>query len=135
MQQNIETKNGDDVVNIFVPMTIKRRGNSVTIIVKNTNLQDHKKSFDNKMIKSFAKAYKWKKMLESDEINSLADIARKEKVTTQYVSKIFNLNFISPKIVKRIFDGAQPRDLKLQDITTSKKLPGLWQEQEEMWGF
>lgn len=135
MQQNTEAKNKDDFVNIFVPMTIKRRGNSVVIIVKNTKPQDQKKSFDNRMIKCFAKAYKWKKMLESGEIESLAEISRKEKFTTSYISKIFNLNFISPKIVQRIFDGTQPRDLKLQDITTAKKLPDLWEEQEKMWGF
>lgn len=135
MQRNMEAKNKDDFINIFVPMSIKRRGHSVTIIVKNTKPQDQKKSFDNRMIKSFAKAYKWKKMLESGEIESLAEISRKEKFTTTYVSKLFALNFVSPKIVQRIFDGTQPRDLKLQDIIAIRKLPDLWEEQEKMWGF
>ena len=74
-------------------------------------------------------------MLEEGDIGSLADISRKEKITTTYVSKLFALNFVSPKIVKRIFDGAQPRDLKLQDIIAIRKLPDLWEEQEQMWGF
>jgi len=65
----------------------------------------------------------------------LADIARKEKVGTSYVSKVFNLNFLSPKIVKAVLTGTQPRTLKLQDIITNRKLPDLWQEQEEMLGF
>ncbi|MDX2082653.1 MAG: hypothetical protein SFV53_01520 [Rickettsiales bacterium] len=56
-------------------------------------------------------------------------------VFTTYVSKLFALNFVSPKIVKRIFDGTQPRDLKLQDIIAIRKLPDLWEEQEQMWGF
>ena len=66
--------------------------------------------------------------------SSLADIARKEKVGTSYVSKVFNLNFLSPKIVKAVLTGTQPRTLKLQDII-AKQMPDLWQEQEEMLGF
>lgn len=135
MQQDIQVKNEDDVINIFVPMAIKRRGNSVTIIAKNTTPQDQDSNFNNNLIKSFAKAYKWKNMLESGEVGSLSDLARKEKVTTAYVSKVFNLNFISPKIVQRIFAGTQPRDLKLQDITNNRRPPDLWEEQEELWGF
>lgn len=134
MQQNIEIKNEDDVINIFVPMKIKRRGNSVTVIVKNTSPQDRDKNFNNSLIKSFAKAYKWKNMLESGEVVSLADLARKEKVGTSYVSKVFNLNFISPKIVKAIFNGEQPRDLRLQDMTRTD-IPLVWEEQIEKWGF
>lgn len=135
MQQNIELNNEDDnVVNIFVPMAIKRRGSLVTVIVKNTKSRDQDKNFKSNMIKSFAKAYKWKKMLESGDIKFLSDISRKENITTAYISKIYNLNFISPKIVKAIFNGEQPRDLRLQDMTRTD-IPLVWEEQEEKWGF
>ncbi len=49
------------------------------------------------------------------------------------MSKVFNLNFLSPKIVERILEGTQPRSLKLQDMFSG--IPDLWQEQEENWGF
>ena len=49
-------------------------------------------------------------------------------------SKVFNLNFLSPKIIKAVLAGTQPRTLKLQDII-AKQMPDLWQEQEEMLGF
>lgn len=134
MQQNIEIKNEDEVVNIFVPMSIRRRGNSVTVIVKNTSPQDRDRNFKNNMIKSFAKAHKWKSMLESGDIKSLADISRKEGVGTAHISRIFNLNFIAPEIIRRIFDGTQPRDLRLRDLT-HVEFPLLWNEKIEKWGF
>jgi hypothetical protein len=92
------------------------------------------KFFDEKMIKIIAKAYKWRVMLEEEQVSSLAEIAEKENVHSSYVSKIFDLNFLSPKIVDRILSGTQPRTLRLHDIT-SKEIPYSWEEQEERWGI
>ena len=74
MKKNIEI-NDDDTINIFVPLEIKRRGGSAVILVpKNANQEDDQKRFDEKIIKSFAKAYKWKIMLEEGQAASLAEI-------------------------------------------------------------
>ena len=62
------------------------------------------------------------------------DIARKEKVGTSYVSKVFNLNFLSPKIVRAVLTGTQPRALKLQILLLIENCQ-IWQEQEEILGF
>lgn len=124
---------GEDTINIFIPFKIQRRGGSAMIIVPN-NKADDQKHFDEKIIKAIAKAHKWKIMLDDGQISSLAKIAEKENVHPSYVSRIFNLNFLSPKIVERILNGTGPRTLKLQDIGI-KEMPDLWQEQEERWGF
>ncbi len=135
-KENLEiTTVEEETISIFVPIDIKRRGGTAMVIMpKNIDKADDLKYFDNKMIKSIAKAYKWKAMLDRGQISSLADIARIEKLSTPYVSKVFNLNFLSPKIVERVLSGTQPRSLKLQDIITNE-IPDLWQEQEESWGF
>ena len=133
-QQNIQIA-GDEIIDLFVPLEIKKRGGSAIIILpKNLKKEEMAKCFDEKMIKAFAKAYKWKNMLKEDEIGSLAQIAVKENITGAYVSKVFNLNFIAPEIVEKILNGEQPRDLKLQDMLVGK-FPLLWQEQKELWGF
>ena len=51
-----------------------------------------------------------------------------------HATKVYRLNFVSPKIVENIVNGTAPRDLRLQDIFANKA-PEIWQEQEEMWGF
>ena len=133
-QQNMNIAN-DETISFFVPLEIKKRGGSAVIIMpKNIKKEDMSKCFDEKMIKAFAKAHKWKNMLEEDKIGSLAQIAVKENITGAYVSKVFNLNFIAPEIVEKILNGEQPRDLKLQDMLVGK-FPLLWQEQKELWGF
>lgn len=71
--------------------------------------------------------------MEEGKFESLADIARKEKAETSYVSKVFNLNFISPKIIKKILTGTQLRTIRLQDII-ARQVTYLWEEQEEIFG-
>lgn len=125
----------DQTINIFVPFIIKKRGGSAMIIIpKNIKKEQLPTSFDEKMIKAFAKAYKWKNMLEEGKIGSLSQIALQENISGPYVSRVFNLNLISPKIVETIINGKQPRTLKLQDLLYGD-IPLLWQEQEEKWGF
>lgn len=129
-----------DCINIFIPLEIHKRGGTAMVImpkeyVQNSSKEKVIKNFDHKLIKAIARAYKWKTMLSETQNLSLADIARKENLSSTHISKVFNLNFLSPKIVERILNGTQPRTLKLQDIITNRQMPDLWQEQEEMWGF
>jgi len=124
-----------DTIDIFIPLIIKKRGGTAMVVIaKNADPANDQKCFDEKMIKAIAKAYKWKIMLDEQRVSSLAEIAEKENLTASYVSRIFNLNFLSPKIVESVLSGTQPRTLKLQDIIT-KEMPDIWHEQEEMWGF
>ena len=135
MQEITGTIN-EDTIDIFIPIAIKKRsGTAMLMMPKNVKFENQKTYFDDKLIKTIGKAYKWKMEMEEGKFESLADIARKEKVGTSYVSKVFNLNFLSPKIIKAALTGTQPRTLRLQDIITNRKLPDLWQEQDEMLGF
>ncbi len=102
MKNNIETTE-QETINIFIPLEIKRRGGTAMVVMpKNANVDDSQKYFDEKMIKSIARAHKWKIMLDEEQVSCLAKIAEKENVGSSYVSRIFNLNFLSPKIVERI---------------------------------
>lgn len=133
MKQGIEI-NEEETIDIFVPLEIKKRKGTAMIMHKNFSAENDQKYFDKKLLKSLARAYNWKIMLEEERVSCLAEIAKMEKTTSSFVSMIFDLNFLSPKVVDRILSGAQPRTLKLYDMIT-KEIPGLWQEQEEKWGF
>ena len=100
-----------------MPIVIKKRGGSAVIILpKNIKAEDRKVFYDDTMIQALGKACKWKQQIEEGKYMSLADIARKENVNPSYLSKVFNLNFLSPKIVKAILTGTQPKTLKLQGV-------------------
>ncbi len=139
--ENLEIKKkqiDEHILQIFVPMQIKKRGGAAMLILPQgqNQINGQAKNFDDKLLKAFAKAYKWKTIIEDEnnKINSLSDIARDEEISISHATKVYRLNFISPKIVEAIVNGAAPRDLRLQDIFANKA-PEIWREQEEMWGF
>lgn len=135
-EENQETALAEEeIIDIFVPIEIKRkRGVAIILEPKNISREEGRQHFDDKMIKTIARAYKWKVMVDEGQVKSLAEIAEKENITASYVSRVFNLNFLSPKIVERILSGTHPRELRLTDLI-NKVSPDLWQEQEENWGF
>jgi hypothetical protein len=129
-----ECETDKNILQIFVPITIKKR-NGVALMIMPQG-ENRIKHFDDRLLNAFAKAFKWKNVIEdhSNNINSLSDLARSENISMSHVTKVYRLNFISPKIIENIVNGTAPRELRLQDIF-AKKAPEIWQEQEEVWGF
>lgn len=80
------------------------------------------------LIKILAQAYRWHQdVLEGQ---TLKGIAKKDKVSEQYVRRILELSFLSPKIVRSILAGKQPADCTLKQLL-SIHTPN-WREQEEI---
>lgn len=76
---------------------------------------------------ALARGYRWLAMLESGEVKSLAEIARRERVDDSYVSRIVNLASLAPDMVAAILDESIPQDLTLLDIAVDPPL--LWDDQ------
>ena len=87
-----------------------------------------KKRPNAELIKILNQAYTW----HQDVLNgaSTQDIAKRDKVCVQYVRRILNLSFLSPKIVRAILNGTQPTDCTLKKLLSIKS--SNWQEQEQL---
>ncbi len=57
-------------------------------------------------------------------------LSKQENKDRSYISRIVNLSFLSPKIVKLIIDAKEPTKLTLKSLL--HPLPLSWQEQEEL---
>ena len=123
-------------INIFIPMTIKRRGGNVPTIIspKIKTLQEDNPNYDYNLINALVKAYKLLKRLDKNPKMTIAELATKEGLTKGYVGRLMRLNLLAPDIVEAILFGEQPRELKLQDLLRNE-IPHIWQEQGEQLGF
>jgi hypothetical protein len=65
------------------------------------------KRADNTLVKALARAYRWKRMLETGEVATIADLAMRENIAASYLTRILRLTFLSPDIVEEILDGRQ----------------------------
>ncbi len=141
MREHIQSYDQESTFSIFVPMKLKKRGGASMVIlpkevptagIKVIN-DNNKPNYDHRMINALAKAYKWQKQMEKQDLN-MSQLARRENLSDRYISRILRLNYLAPDIVITILEGRQPRDLKLQDLT-SKAIPNLWEEQKTQFDF
>ena len=71
---------------------------------------------DNAMVKALARAFRWRKMLDTGVHATLEDLARAKGVTPSYASRVLRLMLLAPKIVEAILDGRQPEGMRLEEL-------------------
>ena len=76
---------------------------------------------------ALARGHKWLAMLESGEVSTLTEIAKKEGIDNSYVSRMVNLTTLAPDIIDAILLNELPDHLTLFDLAVDP--PALWDEQ------
>ena len=125
---NIESH---DSVTVRVPMTFRKRGGRKQVIAPDGHLSwaPPRARIDSTMIKALARAFRWRRMLETGRYTTIDELARAEKINASYVSRILRLTLLAPEIVEAILDGRQPEGTTLPGLM--KGFPAEWQHQIE----
>jgi hypothetical protein len=88
---------------------------------------------DNTLVKALARAFRWKRMLDSGEFATIADLAEREGIAAPYLTRTMRLAQLAPSLVEVILDGRQPRNLTLEALR--RPLPEAWDEQARVLAF
>ena len=76
------------------------------------------------MVKALARAFRWRKMLDTGVYGTIDDLARAKRLPPSYISAILRLTLLAPETVESILDGRQPPELQLDDLLAG--LPLEW---------
>lgn len=79
------------------------------------------------LVYALARAFRWRKLLETEAHGSTDELARAEKFNPSYVSRVLRLALLAPNIVEAILDGRQPEGTTLPALMQSQ--PETWMEQ------
>lgn len=71
---------------------------------------------DPALVKALARAFRWRRMLESGPFATLAELAAAEKINASYVSRVLRLTLLAPAIVEAIVEGTQPEGMTLPGL-------------------
>jgi hypothetical protein len=119
----------DGSLTVTVPIRIKRRG-----LRKVVNLPDgvcpDSRPWDatpTPLQLALARGHRWLAMLESGEVKSMKEIARREGVDDSYVSRMVNLTTLAPDIVAATLDETLPSEITLFELAAGT--PVVWEEQ------
>lgn len=114
-----------DTVTIHVPFRIAKRGGR-----KEMQLPagvSHLRKNDNTLVKALARAFRWKRMLESGEATTIAELADRDGIAVSYVTRLLRLTLLAPDIVEAILDGQQGPEVTLARLM--EPFPLEWEAQ------
>jgi hypothetical protein len=111
-------------------MTFHKRGGRKQVIAPDGETWvASRHRIDSTLVKALARAFRWRKMLETGVVATVTEIAAKEKINPSYVSRVLRLTLLEPEIVETILDGRQAADNVLPVMM--KAFPVEWEAQSE----
>ncbi|MEF3046126.1 hypothetical protein [Pseudotabrizicola sp. L79] len=114
-----------DTMTIHVPFRVVKRGGRKEMQLPEGAAQPRKP--DNTLIKALARAFRWKRMLETGEYATIADLAEREGIAPSYMTRVLRLTLLAPDIVEAILDGKQGPLVTL--VRVLEPFPANWDSQ------
>jgi len=100
-----------ETVSLHVPFRIVKRGGKKEMQLPEGATQSQRT--DNTLVKALARAFRWKRMLESGEFATIADLAEREGIAPSYMTRVLRLTLLAPDIIEAILDGRQGPEVTL----------------------
>jgi hypothetical protein len=100
-----------ETVTVHIPFRLVKRGGRKEMQMSDGASSQRK--IDNTLIKALARAFRWKRMLESGEFTTIAELAEHEGIAPSYLTRVLRLTLLAPVIVEAILDGTDAPELTL----------------------
>jgi hypothetical protein len=118
-------KPAPETVTVHIPFRLVKRGGRKEMHMPEGAVQPRKT--DNTLVKALARAFRWKRMLESGEFATIAELAEREGIAPSYMTRILRLTLLAPEIVEAILDGRTGPEVTLGRVL--EQFPVEWADQ------
>lgn len=116
-----------ETMTLHVPFRIVKRGGR-----KEMQMPDRvrtQRTPDSTLVKALARAFRWKRMLESGEFATIAELAEREGIASSFLSRSLRMTLLAPHIVEAILEGKQVPEVTLERLR--EPFPLEWDHQLE----
>jgi len=112
---------------VFIPLTIRKRNGRPKILPPTDMVQDNGGGVDPHVLKAIAKAWSWRRKLESGAATTIQDIAQAEDISDRYVGRMLKLAYLAPAVLDKLLVQRVSPAVSIKDLTAIADLP--WAEQ------
>lgn len=103
-----------ETITVHVPFRLVKRGGRKEMQLPPGTPPQHKT--DNTLIKALARAFRWKRLLETGECATIAELAEREGIAPSYMTRVLRITLLAPDIVEVILDGRQDPEVTLAQM-------------------
>lgn len=119
-----------ETIRVVIPLTIRKRNGRPKILPPDDIDQRNGRSQDPHVLRAIARAWSWRRQLETGAAATIQDIAAAEKVSDRFVSRMMRLAYLSPKVLEQLIIMRVPPALSLNDLVAVADRP--WAEQMDI---
>lgn len=112
---------------MFIPLTIRKR-NGRPKIVPPADIMPDTGGIDRHVLRAIAKAWSWRRKLETGVVSTIQDIAGIEGVSDRYIGRMLRLAWLAPAVLDKLLIQRVSPAVSIKDLATAAELP--WAEQE-----
>ena len=116
-----------ETVTVHVPFRLIKRGGRKEMHLPNEASSTSK--MDNTLVKALARAFRWKRILETGEFTTIVELADREGIAPSYITRVMRLSLLAPNIVEAILDSGQNPEMTLAQIL--EPFPAEWVAQQD----
>ncbi len=99
---------------VVIPLSVKPRGGRKAMVTPGVLALERRQ--DITLIKAVARAFRWRRILESGRFATINELAAAEKINSSYISRVLRLTLLAPDIVEAILNGRQPEGMTLPGL-------------------
>ena len=112
-----------ETVTVHVPFRIVKRGGRKEMVLPPAATA--RRNMDDTLVKALARAFRWKRMLDSGEFSTIGELAQRERIAAPYLARVMRLSSLAPDIVDAILNGRQPQGMTMESLRV--QLPDDWE--------
>lgn len=119
-----------ETIRVVIPLTIRKRNGRPKILPPDDMDQRNGRAQDPHVLRAIARAWSWRRQLETGAASTIRDIAAAEKISDRFVSRMMRLAYLSPEVLDHLVIRRVPAALSLTDLVAVADRP--WAEQGDM---
>lgn len=118
-----------NTIRVVIPLTIRKRNGRPKILPPDEVTVRDGRSQEPHVLRAIARAWSWRRQLETGAASTIQDIAAAEKLSDRYVGRLVRLAYLSPQVLERLVIHRMPPALSLAELIALADRP--WAEQIE----
>jgi hypothetical protein len=116
------------MLTVRVPLAVRKpRGGRKLVLMPGGMAPRGASAADTTLVKAVARAFRWRRMMETGRYGTINELASAEKINSSYVSRLLRLTLLAPDIVEAILDGREPEGVTLPALM--EPFPVEWGKQ------
>ena len=117
----------ENTIRVVIPLTVRKKNGRPKILPPADHGPAETRVQDAHVLRAIARAWNWRRKLERGEASTIADIAKADRVSDQYVGRTMRLAYLAPDVLEKLLIHRTPPSLSLNELVTASDLP--WSDQ------